>query len=95
MTRTTPELAPSLQTSVPHQRKDVCPPTYDLTCNRLNTRRIFGGIGFRTCNPPATSRHLTNRSPHWNPSETGQHLCCVDVETGAMHSTKLYRSNHC
>ncbi|GBM23440.1 hypothetical protein AVEN_181563-1 [Araneus ventricosus] len=27
--------------------------TYDLTCNRPHTRRIFSGIGFRTWNPPA------------------------------------------
>ncbi|GBN01498.1 hypothetical protein AVEN_20697-1 [Araneus ventricosus] len=32
MKRTTPELAPPLQTSAPHQREDVWPPTYDLTC---------------------------------------------------------------
>ncbi|GBM99918.1 hypothetical protein AVEN_248275-1 [Araneus ventricosus] len=27
--------------------------TYDLTCNRPHTRRIFSGIGIRTWNPPA------------------------------------------
>ncbi|GBL82032.1 hypothetical protein AVEN_50603-1 [Araneus ventricosus] len=43
MTRTTPELAPPLQTSAPFQREDVWSPTYDLTCNRPNTRRIFSG----------------------------------------------------
>ncbi|GBN08988.1 hypothetical protein AVEN_215965-1 [Araneus ventricosus] len=26
--------------------------TYDLTCNRPHTRRIFSGIGSRTWNPP-------------------------------------------
>ncbi|GBO34672.1 hypothetical protein AVEN_136780-1 [Araneus ventricosus] len=30
---------------------DVWPPTYDLTCNRPHTRRIFSGIVFRTWNP--------------------------------------------
>ncbi|GBM72521.1 hypothetical protein AVEN_45592-1 [Araneus ventricosus] len=25
----------------PYQREDVWPPTYDLTCNRPNTRRIL------------------------------------------------------
>ncbi|GBM37442.1 hypothetical protein AVEN_221578-1 [Araneus ventricosus] len=29
-----------------HQREDVWPPTYDLTCNRPDTRQIFSGIGF-------------------------------------------------
>ncbi|GBM34840.1 hypothetical protein AVEN_208042-1 [Araneus ventricosus] len=37
MTRTTPELAPALQTSAPHQREDVCPSTQDLACNRPPT----------------------------------------------------------
>ncbi|GBL74340.1 hypothetical protein AVEN_235318-1 [Araneus ventricosus] len=27
--------------------------TYDLTCNRAHTWRIFSEIGFRTWNPPA------------------------------------------
>ncbi|GBM20671.1 hypothetical protein AVEN_230251-1 [Araneus ventricosus] len=26
--------------------------TYDFACNRPYTRRIFGGIGFRTCDSP-------------------------------------------
>ncbi|GBM47426.1 hypothetical protein AVEN_175605-1 [Araneus ventricosus] len=26
--------------------------THDLACNRLHTRRIFSGIGFRTWSPP-------------------------------------------
>ncbi|GBM98445.1 hypothetical protein AVEN_114077-1 [Araneus ventricosus] len=34
LTRTTVEPAPSLQTSTPHQWKDVRPTTYDLTCNK-------------------------------------------------------------
>ncbi|GBM78946.1 hypothetical protein AVEN_40510-1 [Araneus ventricosus] len=34
MTRTTPDLVPSLQSSVPHQREDVSPPTYDLACKQ-------------------------------------------------------------
>ncbi|GBM95803.1 hypothetical protein AVEN_165503-1 [Araneus ventricosus] len=52
MTRTTPELASPLQTSTSHKREDVWLSTYDLTCNRPHTRRIFSGIGFRTWNPP-------------------------------------------
>ncbi|GBM50111.1 hypothetical protein AVEN_185497-1 [Araneus ventricosus] len=27
--------------------------TYDLTCSRPHTRRIFSGIGFRAWSPPA------------------------------------------
>ncbi|GBL81878.1 hypothetical protein AVEN_50480-1 [Araneus ventricosus] len=37
----------------PHQRDDVWLPTYDLSRNRPNTRRIFNGIGFRTWNSQA------------------------------------------
>ncbi|GBO42111.1 hypothetical protein AVEN_60771-1 [Araneus ventricosus] len=49
MTRTTPELAPPLQTSTPLQREDVWPPTYDdLTCNKPNKQRIFSGIVYNT-----------------------------------------------
>ncbi|GBL83508.1 hypothetical protein AVEN_196355-1 [Araneus ventricosus] len=42
-----PELASPLQTSKPHQREGVRP------CNTPHTPRIFGGIGFRSWNPPA------------------------------------------
>ncbi|GBN83635.1 hypothetical protein AVEN_114234-1 [Araneus ventricosus] len=56
MTKTTSELSPPLQTSAQHQREGVCLPTYHLTCNRSNTRRIFSGIGFRTWNPSAPKR---------------------------------------
>ncbi|GBM13527.1 hypothetical protein AVEN_82796-1 [Araneus ventricosus] len=31
-------------------------PTYDLMCNKPNTRRIYRGIGFRIWNPPAPKR---------------------------------------
>ncbi|GBL92162.1 hypothetical protein AVEN_91508-1 [Araneus ventricosus] len=34
MTRTTIGLTPPRQTCAPHQWEDVCPPTYDLACNR-------------------------------------------------------------
>ncbi|GBN75345.1 hypothetical protein AVEN_44017-1 [Araneus ventricosus] len=48
MMRTTPDLAPPLETSAPCQQKDIWPPSYDLACNRPNTRWVFSGIGFRT-----------------------------------------------
>ncbi|GBM25561.1 hypothetical protein AVEN_272555-1 [Araneus ventricosus] len=53
MMRTTPELAPLLQTSAPHQRENSWPPKYDLTCNSPNIRRSFSGIVFQSWNPPA------------------------------------------
>ncbi|GBL91069.1 hypothetical protein AVEN_184445-1 [Araneus ventricosus] len=54
MTRTTPKLAPPLQTSASHQREVVWPLAYDLACSRPNTRRICSGIWFQTWNPPAS-----------------------------------------
>ncbi|GBO18996.1 hypothetical protein AVEN_201129-1 [Araneus ventricosus] len=44
MTRTTPELAPPLRASSPHQREGLWPPTSDLACSRPNTLQIFRGI---------------------------------------------------
>ncbi|GBM47251.1 hypothetical protein AVEN_136845-1 [Araneus ventricosus] len=36
--------------------------TYDLKCNRPNTRRVFREIGFRTWRPPAPK----SRPYHWD-----------------------------
>ncbi|GBN46333.1 hypothetical protein AVEN_105993-1 [Araneus ventricosus] len=66
----TPNLAPPLQTSAPHvcyiavsRRRTFDLLTYDSTCNRPKTRRVFSGIGFRTWNPPAP---LLKPTPfHW------------------------------
>ncbi|GBN14926.1 hypothetical protein AVEN_249819-1 [Araneus ventricosus] len=52
-TRSTSELAissPNFRTTPAGGR---LAPTYDLTCNRPNTRRIFSGIGFRIWSPTA------------------------------------------
>ncbi|GBN98750.1 hypothetical protein AVEN_3517-1 [Araneus ventricosus] len=51
MKRTTPELAPPLQTSAPHQRVDVWPHTHDLTCNRSNTDGSSMESGFEPGTP--------------------------------------------
>ncbi|GBN39077.1 hypothetical protein AVEN_78711-1 [Araneus ventricosus] len=48
MTTTTPQMAIPLQTSAPHQRDEVGPSTYDLTCN---ARQIFSRIGYRYWKP--------------------------------------------
>ncbi|GBN64814.1 hypothetical protein AVEN_254533-1 [Araneus ventricosus] len=50
MTRTTPELALPNFLATPTGGRLAT--TYDLACNRPHTRRIFSGIGFRTCGPP-------------------------------------------
>ncbi|GBO02126.1 hypothetical protein AVEN_154094-1 [Araneus ventricosus] len=52
MTRTTPELAPPSPNFHATPTGGRLTTTYDLTCNRPHTRRIFSGIGFRTWNPP-------------------------------------------
>ncbi|GBN04257.1 hypothetical protein AVEN_269717-1 [Araneus ventricosus] len=63
MTRTTPELAPPLQTSVPHQREDVWP----LRMIELATGSIQGGSSLESGFGPATlrsrGRGLTTRPP--------------------------------
>ncbi|GBN75573.1 hypothetical protein AVEN_220180-1 [Araneus ventricosus] len=60
MTRTTPELAPPLQTSTPHQQEDVWP----LRMIWRATWRIFSGIGFRTWNPPTPKPRSLPLSRH-------------------------------
>ncbi|GBM98301.1 hypothetical protein AVEN_217698-1 [Araneus ventricosus] len=63
MTRTTPELAPPSPDFHATPTGGRLTTTYDLTCNRPHTRRIFSGIGSRTWNPPASTRYLTTRPP--------------------------------
>ncbi|GBN68712.1 hypothetical protein AVEN_170980-1 [Araneus ventricosus] len=53
MTRTTPELAPPSPNFRATPAGGRLATTYDLACNRPHTRRIFSGIGFRACGPPA------------------------------------------
>ncbi|GBM69661.1 hypothetical protein AVEN_124443-1 [Araneus ventricosus] len=62
MTRTTPELAPTLQTSAPHQRQDVRPATNDLACNRPNTHRQWNRVlNLETFGPEADTLPLGHR----------------------------------
>ncbi|GBM46494.1 hypothetical protein AVEN_78886-1 [Araneus ventricosus] len=60
MTRTTPELAPPLQTFAPYQRKDVWPRRIQGASDPL-TRRFFSGIRFRTWNPPGPRSRSCHR----------------------------------
>ncbi|GBM89006.1 hypothetical protein AVEN_51210-1 [Araneus ventricosus] len=60
MTRTTPELAPPSPNFRATPTGGRLATTYDLACNRPHTRRIFSGIGFRTCDPPT---EVTTRPP--------------------------------
>ncbi|GBN27063.1 hypothetical protein AVEN_253971-1 [Araneus ventricosus] len=62
MTRTTPELAPPSPNFHATPTGGRLTTTYDLTCNRPHTRRIFSGIGFRAWNPPAP-KPLGHRGP--------------------------------
>ncbi|GBN21612.1 hypothetical protein AVEN_254283-1 [Araneus ventricosus] len=61
MTRTTPELAPPSPNFRTTPTGGRLATTYDLACNRPHTRRIFSGIGFRTCDPPV---------PRWQEENT-------------------------
>ncbi|GBN35415.1 hypothetical protein AVEN_73741-1 [Araneus ventricosus] len=82
MTRTTPEIAPPLQTAAPQQREDILLPIYVLACNRSNKRRIFSEIGFRSWRSPAESRNPTIRPPWPNntfeiPMESNIYNLCI------------------
>ncbi|GBL73672.1 hypothetical protein AVEN_230670-1 [Araneus ventricosus] len=61
MTRTTPELAPPSPNFRATPTGGRLATTCDLACNRPHTRRIFSGIGFRTCNPPVETLPLGHR----------------------------------
>ncbi|GFX90378.1 uncharacterized protein TNCV_5067651 [Trichonephila clavipes] len=57
VTGTTPELAPPLLTTTPHQREDVS--ALDrFTVHRCPTRRVFGGTGLEPVTKQATVRYL-------------------------------------
>ncbi|GFT15956.1 uncharacterized protein TNCV_3315211 [Trichonephila clavipes] len=68
VTWTTPELAPPLLTTTPHQREDVS--ALDrFNVHRCPTRRVFSGTGLAA---PCQTNHLEQRSPKqrlfWTPS---------------------------
>ncbi|GFW19466.1 uncharacterized protein TNCV_1603601 [Trichonephila clavipes] len=84
VTWTTPELAPPLLTTTPHQREDVS--ALDrFNVHRCPTRRVFSGTGLQPVTKQATVRYLyhsataaTLRTPetlvmeHWmEPEEEG------------------------
>ncbi|GFV25369.1 uncharacterized protein TNCV_1146401 [Trichonephila clavipes] len=57
VTWTTPELAPPLLTTTPHQREDVS--ALDrFNVHRCPTRRVFSGTGLELVTRPATIRYL-------------------------------------
>ncbi|GFT33957.1 uncharacterized protein TNCV_4384241 [Trichonephila clavipes] len=57
VTCTTPELAPPLQTTTPHQREDVS--ALDrFNVHRCPTRRVFSGTGLEPVTKQATVRYL-------------------------------------
>ncbi|GFV12475.1 uncharacterized protein TNCV_1792541 [Trichonephila clavipes] len=57
VTWTTPELAPPLLTTTPHQREDVS--AFDrFNVHRCPTRRVFSGTGIEPVTKQATVRYL-------------------------------------
>ncbi|GFT60830.1 uncharacterized protein TNCV_984871 [Trichonephila clavipes] len=57
MTWTTPELAPPLLTTTPHQREDIS--ALDrFNVHRCPTRRVFSGTGLEPVTKQATVRYL-------------------------------------
>ncbi|GBM81151.1 hypothetical protein AVEN_226971-1 [Araneus ventricosus] len=88
VTRTTPELAPLSPDFRATPTGGRLATTYDLVCNRPHTRRIFRGIKFRTCDPPAfQNRDLTTRPP-W-PSERPER---ADILTSLANSFSLCKA---
>ncbi|GBM48355.1 hypothetical protein AVEN_37805-1 [Araneus ventricosus] len=69
MTRTTPEMAPPSPNFRATPTGGRLATTYDLVCNRPHTRRIFGGIGFRTCDPPVPRNNVLL---YWIKAHKGQ-----------------------
>ncbi|GBM80213.1 hypothetical protein AVEN_203725-1 [Araneus ventricosus] len=63
MTRTTPELAPPLQTSTPHQREDVWP--LRMILRATGPIHVGSSVesGFESGALPPQSRNLTTRPP--------------------------------
>ncbi|GFW33086.1 uncharacterized protein TNCV_2110161 [Trichonephila clavipes] len=57
MTWTTPELAPPLLTTTPHQREDVSALDRFIV-DRCATRRVFSGTGLELVTRPAKIRYL-------------------------------------
>ncbi|GFX18306.1 uncharacterized protein TNCV_4306071 [Trichonephila clavipes] len=62
MTRATPELAPPLLTTTPHQREDIS--ALDrFNVHRCPTRRVFCGTGSRTRDMLTMIRYLDHLVP--------------------------------
>ncbi|GBL77529.1 hypothetical protein AVEN_41906-1 [Araneus ventricosus] len=71
MTNTTLELAPPSPNFRIVQVGGRLATTCDLTCNRPNTRRIFSGIRFQNCKPPAQRPTSYHQSTAASPSICG------------------------
>ncbi|GFW52912.1 uncharacterized protein TNCV_2394911 [Trichonephila clavipes] len=68
VTWTTPELAPLLLTTTPHQREDVSAlDRFNMHC--CPTWWVFSGIGFELVTKQATVRYLY----HWATAATSRH----------------------
>ncbi|GFV98316.1 retrovirus-related Pol polyprotein from transposon 17.6 [Trichonephila clavipes] len=71
VTWTTPELAPPLLTTTPHQREDVS--ALDrFNVHRCPTRRVFSGTGFEPVTKQATVRYLYHSATAARIAETQQ-----------------------
>ncbi|GBL91220.1 hypothetical protein AVEN_171967-1 [Araneus ventricosus] len=79
MTRMTDELTPSLHTSAPHQREDVCPPTYDLAYSRpAYTAGLYGNwvSNPEPFGPETKASTLGHRCPD---RDVGTNVCLSNV----------------
>ncbi|GFW43709.1 uncharacterized protein TNCV_4770581 [Trichonephila clavipes] len=82
VTWTTPEPAPPLLTTTPHQREDVS--ALDrFNVHRCPTRRVFNGTGLEPVTKQATVRYPYH-------SATAATVCCVIIPIVKTHQTQLH-----
>ncbi|GFY06432.1 uncharacterized protein TNCV_3652191 [Trichonephila clavipes] len=80
----TPELAPPLLTTTPHQWEDVS--ALDrFNVHRCPTRRVFSGTGLELMTRQATVRYLYHSATAATPPTEGIRLQCLHGEDGRCH----------
>ncbi|GFV13236.1 uncharacterized protein TNCV_3655561 [Trichonephila clavipes] len=78
VTWTTPELAPPLLTTTPHQREDVS--TLDrFNVHRCPTRRVFSGTRIELVTKQATIQYLYHSATKDHDYEERHVICCTEA----------------
>ncbi|GFU88639.1 uncharacterized protein TNCV_4443161 [Trichonephila clavipes] len=83
VTWTTPELAPPLLTTTPHQRKDVS--ALDrFNVHRCPTRRVFNGTGLELVTRQATIRYLYHSATAATQEKPCVVMVCIIIAISAI-----------